>query len=1035
MQRWMRKTLSTRMPWRSLCTLLLLLPAIASAAPKKKEASQPAASQAGTTAAKLERLPYNSPGQVVDLGVGLWAWPLPMDYDGDGDLDLIVSCPDKPYNGTYLFENTSKDALLPVFKEGVKIGPGMSNVSSSLVNGQTRVLVPGHEIPNFTRDFASAFRSGQRFTKEPIYPKTLIHRYKKIPKVRANQWKYADYDGDGDLDVIVGIGDWEEYGWDNAFDADGNWTNGPLHGYVYLLTNNGSNDKPEYVESGRLVADGKEIDVFGMPSPNLADFDGDGDLDLLCGEFLDGFTYFQNVGSRTKPEYAAGVRLPQKMHLEMIVPTVVDWDRDGHPDLIVGQEDGRVALMRHTGKVKDGIPQFADPVFFKQHAGDVKFGALVTPVSFDWDQDGREDLVCGNTAGEIGWIRNRGGDPTPMWDAPRLLTVDGKPIHLQAGPNGSIQGPAEAKWGYTTLSVADWDGDGRADLVVNSIWGKPLWYRNVGKPGRPKLAAAQPIEVEWESAAPKPAWNWWNPQGKELATQWRTTPFAVDWNKDGLVDLVMLDHEGYLAFFERAQRDGKRVLLPGKRIFVDEKGNPLLLSGGSAGKSGRRKFTLADWDGDGRLDLLINDKNAMLYHNESQEKDRVVFKKQGLADGRILAGHDTSPTVATWKMGLENKPQRFLVVGAEDGYFYAMPTPHQPTESTQPAAANPKAEASPATAASPVVLEEFIYNNAPYPECHASTIEATPQGLQAAWFGGTKEAATDVGIWHTRYENGKWTTPVEVADGKRAGFRQMSSYNPVLFQMPDGPLYLFYKIGMNPQSWLGLVKTSTDGGSSWTDPETLPAGIVGPVKNKPILLENKTLLCPSSTEHAGWRVDFELMKALDKPWSIVAPAEQIPEVDAIQPTILRLADGRLRALSRTKRLGKIVQCDGNAEGTSWSKLVPTNLPNPNSGIDAVTLKDGTHLLVYNHTPRGRSPLNVAISKDGDHWEAALVLESQPGEYSYPAVIQSPDGLVHIVYTWNRRKIRHVVLDPSKLHGVPIVDGNWPAEVGTAKSKP
>ncbi|HVA45328.1 MAG TPA: exo-alpha-sialidase [Pirellulales bacterium] len=88
--------------------------------------------------------------------------------------------------------------------------------------------------------------------------------------------------------------------------------------------------------------------------------------------------------------------------------------------------------------------------------------------------------------------------------------------------------------------------------------------------------------------------------------------------------------------------------------------------------------------------------------------------------------------------------------------------------------------------------------------------------------------------------------------------------------------------------------------------------------------------------------------------------------------------------------------------------------NPNSGIDAITLRDGGHLIVYNHTQRGRSPLNVAVSRDGSDWKPVLVLENQPGEYSCPAVIQAADGLVHVTYTWQRKRIRHVVIDPVKL---------------------
>lgn len=313
----------------------------------------------------------------------------------------------------------------------------------------------------------------------------------------------------------------------------------------------------------------------------------------------------------------------------------------------------------------------------------------------------------------------------------------------------------------------------------------------------------------------------------------------------------------------------------------------------------------------------------------------------------------------------------------------------------------------------PIRLREFVYERPPTDSCHASTIVESGGTLVAAWFGGTEEGAKDVGVWLARREGDAWSSPVRVAGGEQADGRAFACYNPVLHRPKDGPLLLFYKVGPSPSRWWGMLTTSVDHGKTWAAPRRLPDGTLGPIKNKPIVLADGTLLCPSSTEHDGWRVHFETTTDLGRTWKSTGPIEP-EEIGAIQPTILTHADGRLQALCRARRIGKIVETWSDDNGKSWSPLKPIDLPNPDSGIDATTLKDGRFLLVYNPTVRGRTPLKVTLSRDGKRWNDVVTLEDEPGEYSYPAIIQTSDGLVHVTYTWKRERIRHVVIDPAKL---------------------
>ncbi len=324
-----------------------------------------------------------------------------------------------------------------------------------------------------------------------------------------------------------------------------------------------------------------------------------------------------------------------------------------------------------------------------------------------------------------------------------------------------------------------------------------------------------------------------------------------------------------------------------------------------------------------------------------------------------------------------------------------------------------------------ILKSEFIYNTEDviFPSCHASTIIENGNGLLAAWFGGTAERNPDVGIWISHFSDGSWSKPVEVANGIK-GDKRYPTWNPVLYNTGK-KVILFYKTGPSPSTWWGEMITSADAGRSWSDPVKLPENIYGPIKNKPVLLKNGVLLCPSSTEDDGWRVHMEFTSDEGLTWDRT-PALNSREIKVIQPAVLFHGDGKLQMLCRSQS-SVILSSLSDDNGKTWSELSSAGLPNPNSGIDAVTLRDGRHILVYNHTLKGRSVLNVAVSDDGREWKAAAILENDAAksEYSYPAVIQTADGLIHITYTWNRKLIKHVVIDPGKITPKSFRNGEWP----------
>ena len=384
-----------------------------------------------------------------------------------------------------------------------------------------------------------------------------------------------------------------------------------------------------------------------------------------------------------------------------------------------------------------------------------------------------------------------------------------------------------------------------------------------------------------------------------------------------------------------------------------------------------------------------------------------------------------------------------------------------------------------------IVKDEFLYEHTYFPEAHASTIVETKKGdLVAAYFGGTHEKDPDVCIWVNIKKKGSdtWSKPILAADGvlslddpnakhmglsglkddttpatagpigtpdsydyitktsrlvfgsSAAKLKRKACWNPVLFEMPNGELWLFFKIGSSVGDWTGWLTKSKDGGRTWSKKEPLPfdaegRAFLGPIKNKPELI-NGRLLCPSSTENDGWRFHMEIYDLKTKQWKYI-PVEsteaiktddnKMHPIDCIQPSILKLKDGRLQVLMRTHnaRLATSFSSDG---GDTWTPVTLSDVENNQSGTDAVTLRDGRHVLIYNNfstlplTKKGpRTPLSIALSDDGQTWRHALTLEDSPiDQYSYPAIIQGKDGTLHCVYTWRRQRIAYKQIDLNKL---------------------
>lgn len=598
-----------------------------------------------------------------------------VDWDGDGDGDLFASNsgPNEAstLRGIYYYEN---------------LGPGQPG----LLSPPQRILQETGEVSvvdwngDGTPDLVVG---GKVFMNSGTQGEFSFREPETVEGLEEGAHDFADWDRDGLFDALVGRGDGSGYrpardAWDPAREApytsEGIWKGGRTEGKLLLQRNTGTRTLPRFEKAIPLVRKGGDsLGVHGSVFPCVTDWNRDGIPDLLCGGIFRLYLFFgADLFPHPSPEGKGRMILfpgktPEGIYLR---PVTVDWDGDGDLDVILGQESGFAALVENMG---DGY--LKDPVILTGLAPLLDAGCLSTPSVCDWNGDGVPDLISGNSYGEVLLFEseNTGANPPARTTRPfhwGKTTPTLLPIHIQAGPNGSIQGPEEARYGYTNTEVCDWDGDGLPDLLVSDVWGRNRWYQNTGTRESPALGPPRTIRVAWNGPPPKPAWVWWQPEEEELVNVWRTRPESVDWNNDGLMDLVTLDQEGCLAWFERQREEnGALVLSPAQRIFVDGKGQPLHFGEGVAGRAGRGTFDLVDWDQDGDHDLLTYEFDTLRsvgYYQNSGSDKAPAFQYLGdllVPRGIILAGHSTTPAALDFDLdGILD-----LLVGCEDGLVYA----------------------------------------------------------------------------------------------------------------------------------------------------------------------------------------------------------------------------------------------------------------------------------------------------------------------------------------------------------------------------
>ncbi len=613
-----------------------------------------------------ERLKVGDRETVGPIGLGLRGAFDVADLDGDGDLDIWMSSGTSHRNnwdlfhGHYFLENLGENSGQPVFapptrilRAATPVGYLKQTATPQLadVNGDGKL-----DLFHFSRDAKQWIEFD--VSDGRIVP-TAHHEVPFRPDTKGERGRLIDWNDNGKLDLLLG----KTVYFNQSVSAE------------RLLVFD------EQHKRDLVIPSVEDADWSSSPLAVIPiDWDGDGQRELIATNWATKVFVHEPAGE-SGFHFDEGRLLKTFDDHELEIPAVfpfpvfADWDGDGDIDMLWSNDGAWIGWNENIaggGKT----PRFRQTRYVMQLRPDVDAGSLAIAFAADWDDDGDNDLILGGSDEYVYLYENIGDANRAVWGPRQRMEAAGVPIELRAGEDGSLLGPQETDWGYTNPLVADWDGDGLKDLIVSGIRGEHHFFRNVGRPGHPRLDGGRLIRVDWgDQPRATPEWIRYEPQGDELITAHRCRPAALDWNGDGIMDYVTLDHESRWAVYLGKRVENHEVILsPGQRLFGldDPYARAIVWNRLSPDAkswrphyAGRTVLQFVDWDGDGDRDLILDNVNARYYENVGGSPLTRFVDRGDMAKAR-LALHNSGPFAAD----MDGDGRLDLLVGGESGHVH-----------------------------------------------------------------------------------------------------------------------------------------------------------------------------------------------------------------------------------------------------------------------------------------------------------------------------------------------------------------------------